>query len=154
MINTNLSKLIDDDRDATAVIRREDSIEERCFARPEKAGQDDDGGFFRAVAIIHVMHLCRGRGDSTESERLSPQPRVDYQKDTASNQTYAKVFDEERTLDKLETFSLLNDPAHCGLPPNQGTMTLERISSVASEDITVPGLDEWALIYRGGKIIG
>jgi len=68
--------------------------------------------------------------------------------------TYAKVFDEERALDKLEAFSLLNNPAHYGLPPNQGTMTLERIYSVAPDDITVPGPDEWALIYRGGKTIG
>jgi dihydroorotase len=68
--------------------------------------------------------------------------------------TYAKVSDEERALDKLEVFSSLNDPAHYGLPPNQGTITLKRISSVAPEDITVPGLDELALIYRGGKTIG
>ena len=68
VIDTNLPKLIDDDRNAMAVIGREDSIEERCFARPEKAGQDDDGSFFRSVAIVHI--------NKSMSEDAANQPRV------------------------------------------------------------------------------
>ena len=39
---------------------------------------------------------------------------------------YAKVFEEEGALDRLEAFASLNGPAHYGLPPNEGTITLEK----------------------------
>src|SRR5215467_7611211 len=39
---------------------------------------------------------------------------------------YAKVFEEENALDKLEAFAALNGAKHYGLPPNQETITLEK----------------------------
>ena len=41
-------------------------------------------------------------------------------------ETYAQVFDEEGALDRLEAFASLNGPAFYGLPPNRGTVALER----------------------------
>ncbi len=66
---------------------------------------------------------------------------------------YAKVFDEEGALDKLEAFASLNGPAHYRLSPNAGTITLERISWTAPEEMKVEGPDERALIYRGGETV-
>jgi dihydroorotase len=68
-------------------------------------------------------------------------------------ETYAKVFDEEGALDKLEAFASLNGPAHYGLPPNEATITLEKSPWTAPEEIAVAGPDERALIYRGGETI-
>lgn len=68
-------------------------------------------------------------------------------------ETYTKVFDEEGALDKLEAFASLNGPAHYRLPPNEGTITLERQSWVAPEEMTVAGPEERALIYHGGETI-
>jgi dihydroorotase len=68
-------------------------------------------------------------------------------------ETYAKVFDEEGALDKLEAFASLNGPAHYRLPPNEGTITLERKPWVAPDEVKVTGPEERALIYRGGETI-
>ncbi len=68
-------------------------------------------------------------------------------------ETYAKVFDEENALDKLEGFASLHGPAHYKMPPNDGTITLERVSWTAPEEIVVKGPEERALIYRGGETI-
>jgi dihydroorotase len=68
-------------------------------------------------------------------------------------ETYAKVFEEEGALDKLEVFASLNGPAHYGLPPNQETITLEKSPWTAPEEIPVDGPDERALVYRGGETI-
>jgi dihydroorotase len=68
-------------------------------------------------------------------------------------ETYAKVFEEEGALDKLEAFASLNGPAHYGLPLNQETITLEKSPWTAPEEITVDGPEERALIYRGGETI-
>jgi dihydroorotase len=67
--------------------------------------------------------------------------------------TYAKVFDEENALDKLEAFASLNGPRHYGLPPNEETITLERRPWVAPEEIKVFGPDERARVYRGGETL-
>jgi dihydroorotase len=66
---------------------------------------------------------------------------------------YAKVFEEEGALDKLERFASLNGPAHYGLPPNEDTITLEKSPWTAPEEIRVDGPDERALVYRGGETI-
>jgi dihydroorotase len=68
-------------------------------------------------------------------------------------ETYAKVFDEEGALDRLEAFASLNGPAHYGLAPNEATITLERAEWTAPEEMAVEGADERALIYRGGETI-
>lgn len=66
-------------------------------------------------------------------------------------ETYAKVFEEEGALDRLEAFASLNGPAHYGLPPNDATITLEKSSWTVPEEIAVEGPEERALIYRGGE---
>jgi dihydroorotase len=65
---------------------------------------------------------------------------------------YAKVFEEEGALDKLEAFASLNGPAHYGLEPNAETITLEKREWTAPEEVTVAGADERALVYRGGEV--
>jgi dihydroorotase len=68
-------------------------------------------------------------------------------------ETYAKIFDEEGALHKLEAFASLNGPKHYHLPPNEETITLERSSWTAPQEVKVDGPDERALIYRGGETI-
>ena len=68
-------------------------------------------------------------------------------------ESYAKVFDEEGALDKLEAFASLNGPRHYGLKPNDETITLEKSPWTAPEEILVEGPEERALVYRGGETI-
>jgi dihydroorotase len=68
-------------------------------------------------------------------------------------ETYAKVFEEEGALDKLEAFASINGATHYRLPVNTDTITLEKIPWVAPEEVKVEGPDERALIYRGGETI-
>jgi dihydroorotase len=68
-------------------------------------------------------------------------------------ETYAKVFEEEGALDKLEAFASLNGPKHYRLPPNEERITLEKIPWTAPEEVEVEGPDERALVYRGGEVI-
>jgi dihydroorotase len=68
-------------------------------------------------------------------------------------ETYARVFEEEGALDKLEAFASLNGPRHYKLPLNTGSITLEKSSWTAPEEIEVEGPDERALVYRGGETI-
>jgi dihydroorotase len=68
-------------------------------------------------------------------------------------ETYAKVFEEDGALDKLEAFASLNGPKHYRLPPNEERITLEKISWTAPEEVKVEGPDEKALVYRGGETI-
>jgi dihydroorotase len=67
--------------------------------------------------------------------------------------TYARVFDEEGALDKLEVFASLNGPRHYRMAPNEGTITLEKASWTAPSEVAVEGPDERALVYRGGETI-
>ena len=68
-------------------------------------------------------------------------------------ETYARVFEEEGALDKLEAFASLNGARHYRLPLNEGTITLERSPWTAPAEIEVEGPDERALVYRGGETI-
>jgi dihydroorotase len=68
-------------------------------------------------------------------------------------ETYAKVFEEEGALDKLEAFASLNGPRHYRLPPNEERITLEKSAWTAPEEVKVEGPDEKALVYRGGETI-
>jgi dihydroorotase len=68
-------------------------------------------------------------------------------------ETYAKVFEEEGALDKLEAFASLNGPRHYRLPPNEERITLEKSPWTAPQEVKVDGPDERALIYRGGETI-
>jgi dihydroorotase len=60
-------------------------------------------------------------------------------------ETYAKVFEEEGALDKLEAFASLNGPRHYRLPPNEARITLEKTSWTAPAEIKVEGPDEKTL---------
>ena len=68
-------------------------------------------------------------------------------------ESYAKIFEEEGALDKLEAFASLNGPKHYGLPPNEDTITLEKRPWVAPVAMKVEGPDELALIHKGGETI-
>jgi dihydroorotase len=68
-------------------------------------------------------------------------------------ETYAEVFEEEGALDKLEAFASINGATHYKLSLNRETMTLEKTSWVAPEEVKVEGPDERALVYRGGETI-
>jgi dihydroorotase len=67
--------------------------------------------------------------------------------------TYAKVFEEEGAVDKLEAFTSLNGPKHYRLPPNEDKITLEKSPWTAPVEIKVAGPDERTLLYRGGETI-
>ena len=65
----------------------------------------------------------------------APHPIADKEKDCgcagifcapAALETYARVFDEENALDRLEAFASLNGPRFYGLPPNETRVTLKR----------------------------
>jgi dihydroorotase len=68
-------------------------------------------------------------------------------------ETYAKVFEEEGALDKLEAFASINGANHYKLPVNIETITLEKSPWVAPEEIKVDGPDARAIVYRGGETI-
>src|SRR5262249_59979421 len=68
-------------------------------------------------------------------------------------ETYAKVFEEEGALDKLEAFASVNGANHYKLPLNSETITLEKSSWVAPESVKVDGPDERPIVYRGGGTI-
>ena len=64
---------------------------------------------------------------------------------------YADVFDRENALDKLEAFASLNGPRHYGMPPNEGTVTLERAPWTPPGTLPVGGPEESVPVYRGGQ---
>jgi dihydroorotase len=68
-------------------------------------------------------------------------------------EAYAKVFDEENALDKLEAFASLNGPRHYRLPANEETITLERSPWTAPEQVDINGAGDRVLVYRGGETI-
>jgi dihydroorotase len=68
-------------------------------------------------------------------------------------ESYAQVFAEENTLDKLEAFASLNGPKHYRLPVNTETIVIERTAWTAPEQVKVDGPDEKALVHRGGETI-
>ncbi len=68
-------------------------------------------------------------------------------------ETYAKVFAAAGALDRFEAFASLNGPGHYGLSPNAETITLERSTWTAPQQVLVDGPDERAYVYRGGEAI-
>jgi dihydroorotase len=68
-------------------------------------------------------------------------------------ETYAKVFEDEGALDRLEAFASVNGAKHYKLPLNTGTITLEKSSWAAPEEVKIDGPDERAMVYRGGETI-
>jgi dihydroorotase len=56
-------------------------------------------------------------------------------------ESYAKVFDEEGALDRLEAFASENGPRFYGLPQNDGVVALERRQTRVEDRITLEGGD-------------
>jgi dihydroorotase len=50
-----------------------------------------------------------------------------------------------------KAFASLHGPAHYGLSPNQGTITLDKWLWTPIEQFLVPGPDEKALVHHGGE---
>ena len=68
-------------------------------------------------------------------------------------ETYARVFEEEGALDRLEAFASLNGARHYGLAPNADTITLEKRPWTAPASITVDGPDAQVPVYHGGETL-
>ena len=68
-------------------------------------------------------------------------------------ETYAKVFEEEGALDRLEAFASINGATFYKLPVNSETITLEKTPWVAPQEVNIDGPDERAIVYRGGETI-
>jgi dihydroorotase len=64
-------------------------------------------------------------------------------------QTYAQVFDEAGSLDRLEAFASLNGACFYGLQPNAGTIVLERKPGRALAAVAVG--DEEVVVFRGDE---
>ena len=67
-------------------------------------------------------------------------------------EAYARVFDEESALDKLEGFASLFGPAFYGLPPNEARIALVRGDATAPERVPGPAGD--IVAYLGGQALG
>ena len=67
-------------------------------------------------------------------------------------QSYATVFDEEGALDRFEAFASLNGARFHGLPPNEGTVTLEREPAAVPEDVELPGGGAIHPFLGGGEL--
>jgi dihydroorotase len=72
---------------------------------------------------------------------------------TTAMETYAKVFEEEGALDKLEAFAALNGAAHYGVEPNRDTITLEKRAWTAPQTVAVEGPEERIPVYHGGETL-
>jgi dihydroorotase len=67
-------------------------------------------------------------------------------------ESYAKAFDEEGALDKLEGFASLHGPHFYGLPANETMVTLERGTNMVPAQIDTPG---GALVpFHAGEDLG
>ena len=66
-------------------------------------------------------------------------------------EVYAKVFDEEGALDRLETFASLNGPRFYGLAPNEARVALERKPTPAPDAVTVGATR--VVAFRGGETL-
>jgi dihydroorotase len=64
-------------------------------------------------------------------------------------QSYVQVFDEEGALERFEAFASLNGARFYGLPPNDGTVRLERRPERTAETIAV-GTSE-IVVFRGNE---
>jgi dihydroorotase len=73
---------------------------------------------------------------------------------TAPNalEIYVQVFDEEKALEKFESFASLNGPHFYGLPLNEGTITLTKKTNVVEDAIIICN-GEALHPFRGGSSI-
>ncbi|MFA6218545.1 MAG: dihydroorotase [Erythrobacter sp.] len=64
-------------------------------------------------------------------------------------ESYVTVFDEEAALDRFEAFASENGPRFYGLPPNDGTVTLEKAPVAVPDE--VPGGDAAIVPFHAGE---
>jgi dihydroorotase len=62
----------------------------------------------------------------------------------------AHVFEAEAALERLEGFASLHGPAFYGLPPNEGTITLERRDVAVSYPDTIETGAGWVTVFDPG----
>ncbi len=62
-------------------------------------------------------------------------------------ESYATVFDEEDALDHLEAFASINGARFYGLPPNEETVTLERLETFVPDE-----LDQLVPFHAGERL--
>ncbi len=67
-------------------------------------------------------------------------------------ESYATVFDEEGALDRLEAFAALNGPRFYGLPPNTGSIVLERRATLVPAGIEAGG--SHLVPFHAGEALG
>lgn len=67
-------------------------------------------------------------------------------------ESYAAVFDAEGALDRLEAFASENGPRFYGLPLNEGTIALRRISTVVPEQMDANGTP--LVPFQAGETLG
>ena len=67
-------------------------------------------------------------------------------------ESYAAVFDEENALDKFEAFASENGPHFYGLPLNEGTVTLQRMSTAVPETVDANGTP--IVPFHAGEYLG
>ena len=67
-------------------------------------------------------------------------------------ESYLTVFDEEGALDKFEGFASVYGPSFYGLPPNEGTVTLERTEVQVPETIDAAGTP--VVPFHAGETLG
>ena len=67
-------------------------------------------------------------------------------------EAYAKVFDEEKALDRLEAFASENGPRFYGLPLNEERITLERADQSVPARIAAGGTE--IVPFHAGATLG
>jgi dihydroorotase len=67
-------------------------------------------------------------------------------------ESYASVFDEEGALDRFEAFASVNGAAFYGLPPNEGSVTLERSEIAVPDRIAADGIE--LVPFHAGERLG
>ena len=65
---------------------------------------------------------------------------------------YLKVFEEERALDKFESFASLNGPAFYDLPANEERVTLEKRPNLVCDEVGVGKLGEIHPLFGGDQV--
>jgi len=70
----------------------------------------------------------------------------------AALELYARVFEEEYALDKLEAFASLNGPAFYGLAPNDERVTLRKRRSKVPGNVKVKGVGAVHPFLAGGTL--
>jgi dihydroorotase len=115
--------------------------EEHRLALRQAATSGEPGFFLGTDSAPHLRHLkeadCGCAGVFGAPAALA---------------AYLKVFEEEKALDKFETFASLNGPAFYGLPVNEERVVLEKRPSLVCDEVDVGKLGEIHPLFGGGQV--